>query len=225
MLRPTGVLLDMDGTLIDSNDAHAHAWVKALTENGVDVEFKAVRERIGKGGDKLLPEVSGIDAESSKGKAISKRRSEIFLAEFLPNLRPFPGVEQLLTRMKEEGLELAVASSSKKDELGGLLRVSGADKFIKASTSSDDAENSKPDPDIIHAALDVLGHPPEQVIFLGDTPYDVEASLKAGIRVVALRCGGWSDTDLRGAIQIYDDPADLLARFDESPFAQGKSRT
>jgi len=221
MDRPTGVLLDVDGTLVDSNDAHAHAWLKALTEAGITTDFTAVRRLIGKGGDKLLPEVAGIDAESSKGKAISKRRGEIFQKEYLPKLKPFPGVKDLLTRMKRAGLELAVASSAKEDELKALLRVCGADEFIKASTSSDDAENSKPDPDIVYAAIEQLGHPAEKVILLGDTPYDVEASLKAGIRVVALRCGGWGDADLKGAVRIYDDPADLLARFDESPFGGG----
>ncbi|MBN9518165.1 HAD family hydrolase [bacterium] len=214
----TGVLLDVDGTLVTSNDAHAHAWVKALAEAGVATKFAAVRRLIGKGGDKLLPEVSGIDAKSEKGQAISKRRGEIFQKEYLPRLKPTPGAKELLARMKTAGLELAVASSAKEDELQGLLRVCGADEFIEASTSSDDAKSSKPDPDIVHAALGELGHPKETVVLLGDTPYDVEASLKAGIRVVALRCGGWGDADLKGATRIYDDPADLLARFDESPF-------
>ena len=218
MERPTGVLLDVDGTLVDSNDAHAHAWVEALAESGVSADLATVRRLIGMGGDKLLPEVAGIEADSAKGKAISKRRGEIFQKVYVPKLRPFPGTKELLARMKNEGLQLAVASSSKKDELDGLLRICGADEFIEARTSSDDAENSKPDPDIVHAALNRLGHPPDRVILLGDTPYDVEASLKAGIRVVALRCGGWGDADLRGALQVYDDPADLLAGFDESPF-------
>ncbi len=221
MERPTGVLLDVDGTLVDSNDAHAHAWVRALAEAGVRAEFATVRRLIGKGGDKLLPEVSGIDAESPKGKAISGRRGEIFQADYLPGLKPFPGAEKLLARMRKAGLELAVASSAKEGELERLLKVCGADAYIEASTSSDDAENSKPDPDIVHAALGRLGHPPEKVILLGDTPYDVAASRKAGIRVVALRCGGWGDADLAGAVRVYDDPADLLARFDESPFAGG----
>jgi beta-phosphoglucomutase-like phosphatase (HAD superfamily) len=190
MQRPTGVLLDVDGTLVDSNDVHAHAWVEALAEAGVSADFATVRRLIGKGGDKLLPEVAGIEADSTKGQAISKRRGEIFQKVYLPKLRPFPGTKELLARMKHEGLQLAVASSSKEDELDGLLCVCGADEFIKASTSSDDARNSKPDPDIVHAALNRLGHSPDRVILLGDTPYDVEASLKAGIRVVALRCGG-----------------------------------
>lgn len=221
MERPTGVLLDVDGTLVDSNDAHAHAWVRALAEVGVAADFAAVRRLIGKGGDKLLPEVSGLDAESPKGQAIVERRGEIFRREYLPTLRPFPGVTELLARMRREGLRLAVASSAKEDELADLLHVCGADRFVEASTSSDDAERSKPDPDIILAALDQLGHAPGRVMLLGDTPYDVEAATRAGVRVVAVRCGGWGDADLRGAVEVYDDPADLLARFDGSPFASG----
>ena len=218
MDRPTGVLLDIDGTLVDSNDAHAHAWVRALAETGVRVDFTAVRRLIGKGGDKLLPEVAGIDAGSARGEAISQRRGEIFRTEYLPELRPFPGAKELLARMTSAGLELVAASSAQETELKELLRVCGADEFIEASTSSDDAKNSKPDPDIVRAALERLGHPPERLVLLGDTPYDLEAAARAGVRVVALRCGGWGDADFKGAVRIYDDPADLLARFDESPF-------
>jgi len=219
-MRPTGALLDVDGTLIDSNDSHAHAWVDALRDAKFDVEFSAVRRLIGMGGDKLLPTVAGIDAESQQGQAITKRRAEIFRRIYLPNIRPFPAVKQLLERMKQEGLELAIASSSKSAELESLLRIAEAEQFLKAKTSSDDAENSKPDPDIVHAALVRLGQPRESVILLGDTPYDVAAGLKAGIRVVALRCGGWMDSELQGAVQIYDDPLDLLNRFDQSPFTR-----
>lgn len=216
MPKLSGVLLDVDGTLVDSNDAHARAWVQAMSENGVKVDFTTVRRLIGKGGDKLLPEAAGIDAESTKGRAISDRRGEIFQKEFLPHLRPFPGVKELLARMKNEGLRLAVASSAKKDELKGLLRLCGADEFIEASTSSNDAEQSKPDPDIIHAALEELELPAAEVILLGDTPYDVEAGIRAGVRVVAFRCGGWDDQNLARAIAIYDNPADLLSKFEES---------
>src|SRR5262245_4766424 len=124
-----GVLLDVDGTLVDSNDAHAKAWVQALAENEITVAFEKVCLLIGKGGDKLLPEAAGIEAESSQGKAISKRRGEIFQKEFLPSLRPFPRVQELLRRMKQEGLRLGVASSAQADELKGLLRVCGAEHF------------------------------------------------------------------------------------------------
>ena len=113
---------------------------------------------------------------------------------------------------------MAAASSAKKDELGPLLKVCGADRVIHAATSSDDAEESKPDPDILHAALKQIGLPAAAVVMLGDTPYDVEAARRAGVRVIALRCGGWSDSDL-AADAIYDDPADLARHIDRSPLA------
>jgi HAD superfamily hydrolase (TIGR01509 family) len=220
MPRLMGVLLDVDGTLVDSNDAHARAWVQALSEAGIRANFETVRRLIGKGGDKLLPEVAGIEADSPRGKAISERRGEIFRREFLPSLHPFPGAKELLARMKKEGLRLSVASSAKDDELKGLLRVCGADELVEASTSSDDADRSKPDPDIVRAALKRLSLPAGQVILLGDTPYDIEAGTRAGVKVVALRCGGWGDAGLAGALCVYDGPADLLAHFEESPFGR-----
>ena len=213
-----GVLLDIDGTLIDSNDAHAEAWIQALAEAGVQADFQTIRRLIGKGGDKLLPEAVGIEADSTKGKAISTRRGEIFQRYFLPAVQPFPGVKELLQRMKQTGLRLAVASSSKEKELKALLHICGAEDLAGNSTSSDDAERSKPDPDIIQAALKQIDLKPEEVILLGDTPYDVESGTAAGVKVVALRCGGWNDVVLEGAIEIYDSPADLLAHYAESPF-------
>ncbi len=218
MPRVEGVLLDVDGTLVDSNGAHAAAWQKALAEAGFQVEFERLRRLIGKGGDKLLPEVTGVEADSPRGETISKRRAEVFNEEFLPRLRPFPCARELLARMKRDGLRLAVASSAKEDELKGLLRVCGAEDLLEATTSSDDADNSKPDPDIVHAALRRIRLPADRVILLGDTPYDIEAGNRAGVGVVAVRCGGWGDSDLAGAMAVYDDPADLLARFDQSPF-------
>jgi HAD superfamily hydrolase (TIGR01549 family) len=213
-----GIILDVDGTLVDSNDAHARAWVEALAEHGFEVPFARIRRLIGMGGDKLLPEAAGIEEASPQGRKISKRRQELFRAE-LPSLRAFPGVKDLLLRMRQQGLALVVASSAKKDELGALLKLCGADEVIEDKTSSDDAERSKPDPDIIQAALENLDLPPEVVLMLGDTPYDIEAARRAAIKVIAFRCGGWQDTDLAGALAIYDDPADLLAHFESSPIA------
>lgn len=217
MKRIEGVLLDIDGTLVASNDAHAHAWVEALAERGIRVAFEEVRRRIGKGGDKLLPEVSGLSADSSEGKTISKRRGEIFRTRYLPELKPTPGARELLERLDELGLRMVVATSAKKDELEGLLKVCGADEFIDDQTSSDDVENSKPDPDTVGSALKKGGFRPDEAYLLGDTPYDVAAARRAGVGTIAVRCGGWGDADLAGATAIYNDPADLLARFDSSP--------
>jgi HAD superfamily hydrolase (TIGR01509 family) len=216
-----GVILDVDGTLVDSNDAHAQAWVDALAEHDIQVGFEKVRPLVGMGGDKLLPEVSGIEEDTPEGERISKRRGEIFKQRYLPTLKAFPSTRELLQRMRDEGLKLVVASSAKEDELNPLLKIAGADGLVEEKTSSDDAENSKPDPDIVKAALDGSGLAPDEVLMLGDTPYDIESASGAGVGVVAFRCGGWEDSDLSGAIAIYDGPADLLSNYESSPVGRG----
>jgi len=216
----SGVILDVDGTLVDSNDAHTHAWVEALAGYGFHVHFDKVRRLIGMGGDKLLPLVSGLKEDSPKGEQISKRRGEIFTQKYLPTLKAFPGTKELLLHMRAKGLRLVVASSAKEDELKPLLKVCGADEVIEDKTSSDDADRSKPDPDIVHAALKNLGIPPAEVVMLGDTPYDIEAATRAEVAVIAFRSGGWNDGELTGALAVYQDPADLLARYDASPLGR-----
>jgi HAD superfamily hydrolase (TIGR01509 family) len=222
-MAPTrGVLLDLDGTLVQSNDAHARAWRTALAEHGFAVTFDDIRPLIGMGGDKLLPRVAGVEAESAVGKRINARRSEVFLTEHLPTLRPCRGAEALLMKLTDRGFRLAVASSSKEEELTPLLKVCGADRIVDTATSSDDAERSKPDPDILHAALGRIGLPAKEVVLVGDTPYDIEAARKAGMRVVALRCGGWwADADLGAADAVYDDPLALAEQLEESVITRG----
>lgn len=212
-----GIILDIDGTLVDSNDAHARAWVEAFAEHGIDVSFEQVRRLIGMGGDKLLPKVAGISEDTPIGKAISGRRGEIFKTRYLPHIKAFPRTRELLLRMHNDGLKLVVASSAKEDELKPLLEIIGATDLIEEKTSSDDAENSKPDPDIVKAALDGADFSADEAVMLGDTPYDIEAATRAGVKVIAFRSGGWDDAQLAGAMAIYDGPADLLAHYDESP--------
>jgi HAD superfamily hydrolase (TIGR01509 family) len=212
------VIFDIDGTLVDSNDAHGEAWVEALTERGRRVTFERVRPLIGMGGDKLLPEVAGISADSAEGQAISERRREIFRQRFLPTLQPTRGANALLEHLRDDRMTLVVASSAQASEIDSLLQVANAAKLFESKASSDDAERSKPDPDIVQAAIDRTGCPREEVMMIGDTPYDIEAALRAGIGIVALRCGGWRDDALGKALAIYDDPADLLEHYDVSPF-------
>lgn len=216
------VLLDIDGTLIDSNDAHAVAWVKALSEAGFDVPLSRVRPLIGMGADKLLPRVTGLSSESHKGQSIARRRGEIFRKEYLPSLKPFPSARDLLLRMKKAGLMLVTATSSGDADAKGLLEAANVRDLIEAETTANDAASSKPDPDIIEAALSRAGESPRRAILLGDTPYDIAAATRAGVRSIALRCGGWPDAELAGAVAVYDDPADLLARYHESPLHTGR---
>lgn len=212
-------LLDIDGTLVDSNDAHARTWVEAFRRGGYDVPFEKVRPLIGMGADNLIPAAVGISKETEVGEQLSKWWEEIFKEKYLPHIKAFPKVRELLQRMRDSGLKLVVASSSKEELLEKLLEITGAKDLLQDETSADDAKSSKPDPDIVHAALEKAGVPPDEALMLGDSPYDIEAAGKAGVDLVALRCGGFSDSDLKGALAIYDDPADLLEHYDESPFA------
>lgn len=215
---PRGVLLDLDGTLIDSNDAHAHAWVTALAASGFDIPFLRVRRLIGMGGDKLLPELTQVTKDSPQGQRISDDWERIFARDYQPHLRPFPQVRGLVQRLREAGLRVAIASSSQAAQLDALLPLADIADLLDDTTSSDDAAQSKPDPDIIGAARRKIGLASAETLLLGDTPYDIEAAQQAGVRAVAVRCGGWGGTDLAGALAIYDDPAELLARFGTSPF-------
>ena len=213
------VLFDVDGTLVDSNDAHADAWVNAFREHGVNVDWLKVRRSIGMGGDKLMPAVSGISESSPQGEAIAKERGKIFKRDFLPRIKAFRNASRLVATIKDRGLIAVAASSAAKDELTPLLKIAGADSLMDAKTSGDDAEESKPEPDIILAALKRAGASADEAIMIGDTPFDVEAARRAGVKVIGFRSGGWGDGDLDGAIAIYDGPWDLLARIDDSPLA------
>ncbi|HEY0154645.1 MAG TPA: HAD family hydrolase [Longimicrobium sp.] len=214
-------ILDIDGTLIDSNDAHAQAWVDVGKEMGFDIEFGHVRRLIGMGGDKVLPEITGLEDESDEAEKVKKRRGEIFQERYLPTLQPFPQARELLERFRADGMALVVATSASKDDMGKLLEKAGIKDLIEEKTSQSDVEASKPDPDVIEAAVEKAGCKPSEAVMLGDTPYDVEAARRAGVPCVALRCGGWGDEDLKDAVAIYDDPADLLANYAGSPFGNG----
>jgi HAD superfamily hydrolase (TIGR01509 family) len=210
----TAFLFDVDGTLVDSNDAHAAAWVKAFAEEGVRVDREQVRRSIGMGGDKLMPAVSGLSADSPEGTRIGERRKAIFRDEFLPHLRAFPGAADLIRALQQRRVTLTAASSARRDELRPLLAIADASALLGTAASGDDVEESKPAPDIVSAALRKLDVQAEDAVMIGDTPYDIEAAHAAGVRCIAFRCGGWSDEDLANAVDIYDGPADLLAHLD-----------
>ena len=212
-----GILLDIDGTLVDSNDANARCWMEALLAHGIEVNYIKLREGIGMGGDNFLPKLANLDAESEQGKAVSETRSQILKSKYMPHLQGFPQVKELLTRLHDDGLKLVVATSAKADEAEILLKLTGARDLIDEIATSEDAKNSKPDPDILHAALQKSGLSAGDVVMLGDTPYDVEAAQKAGIRSIGVRSGGWTAPDLKGTLAVYNDPADLLAHYAESP--------
>lgn len=216
MAEIRAVLLDVDGTLIDSNDAHARAWVDVGAEFGHPIEYDRVRRMIGMGGDKVMPRLTGLEEDSEEGRRIKERRGEIFRSHYLPELQAFPGVRDLLQRLRDDGRQLVVATSASEKDLKALLAQAGLEDLIDDATNADQAEESKPDPDIVEAALKKTGEPADRVVMLGDTPYDVEAAGRAGVRIIALRCGGWGDEELAGASSIHADPAELLRHYEST---------
>jgi HAD superfamily hydrolase (TIGR01509 family) len=217
-----GIIFDVDGTLVDSNDAHAQSWVDTFAEAGYDVPFEAVRPLIGMGGDKLLPKTIGIRHDSEEGKKLSKRRSGIFRKKYLPNLRPLEGSRALVLRVRSEGLKAIVATSAKDDELKGLLEAAEVADLMEEKATASDAKRSKPDPDIVEAAIEESGISPQNLVMIGDTPYDIEAASKAKVRTIAFRSGGWTDEALAGAVEVFAGPADLLAHYDSSLIGREK---
>lgn len=225
MQRLHAVIFDIDGTLLDSNDANAYAWRKTFEEFGKRVPQPDIRASIGKGGDNLLPDFWSKEELERLEEPLGKRRSEIYKSELLPKMQAFTLAREFGERLRKEGLRVAVASSAKADELEAALQIIGFKDLIEAQTSSDDAPRSKPDPDIFLAALDRLGGPdPARVLVVGDTPYDVTGAKKAGMRTVAVLCGGFSRESLEeaGALAIFQSPSELLLRYDETPFAAGE---
>ncbi|MBE9184680.1 HAD family hydrolase [Microcoleus sp. LEGE 07076] len=216
-MKLQAVMLDVDGTLVLSNDAHAQAWIEAFAAFGYDVPFDKIRPLIGMGGDKVIPKmVSGLSEEEGDGKKIAQRRKELIINRFSSTLDPAPGSRELVLKMQHQKLRLIIATSATADELSGLLKAARVDDLLDEATTSSDAEASKPEPDIVEAALSKLQVEASQVVMLADTPYDIEAASKCGVGVIAFRCGGFDDASLGGALAIYDDPADLLADYDNS---------
>src|SRR5947209_12011362 len=164
------VLFDVDGTLIDSNDQHARAWVAALAEAGYTIPFERVRPLIGMGGDKVLPElVPGLEEDSPQGKAIDDARKRIFKERELSTIPATRGARELLEAVRKRGVRVVVATSAKKSELDGLLARGDLGPLVDVAATGDDAEDSKPDPDIIGAALKKAGVTAADAVMIGDT--------------------------------------------------------
>jgi HAD superfamily hydrolase (TIGR01509 family) len=217
------VIFDVDGTIVDSNEAHVTAWDRAFRRFGKNFPKEQLREQIGKGADQYLPAFLNEEELRSIGDKIDKYRSEIFQKEYLPNLKPFPKVRELFERIRGEGKCIALASSGKKEDLRVLTKIANVADLVDFEITADDAKKSKPAADIFESTLQKLHQPsPDTVISVGDTPYDVEAAKKVGVATIALLCGGFSEAKLRGAgaIAIYRDPADLLDHYEKSPIAR-----
>ncbi len=194
--------------------------MRALSAFGFTVEPATVVRWIGMGGDKILPRVRpDLNEDTEPGASIVRMRQQLFLNEYAKRLEPTNGARDFLRKVGRASILRVVATSANKEELEALLDAAQLASEIDLATTSDDADRSKPDVDIVESALRKAGVGRDDAIYLGDTPYDIEAAHRAGVRTIALRSGGWDDAALAQAEAIYDDPADLLQRFDESLIA------
>ena len=207
------VLLDVDGTLVDTTYLHAVCWAEALSDHGVVRPTADLHPLIGMSSDLLLDRVFAATpaAEQLRSRVVD-RHLELY-REHWPRLRPLPGAGALLRRLKERGLTTVLSSSASEEELGALRKALDADDWIDDATSSDDADAGKPAPDLVHVALRRTRTAPEQAVFVGDAVWDGQAASRAGVRFVGLLCGGTTEAQLRasGAEEVYADPAFLLA--------------
>jgi HAD superfamily hydrolase (TIGR01509 family) len=216
------VIFDLDGTLVDSNELHVLAWQETFQHFGKEIPLERLREQIGKGGDQYLPVFLNELEMREFGKEADEYRGKIFKKKYLPQVRPFPEVRELLERVRSDGKKIGLASSSKEDEVHRYEKLAGIEGLADSLISADLVAHSKPKSDVFVAALRMLGSlPPEEAIAIGDTPYDVQAAKKIDLPIIGLLCGGFSETVLRdeGACAIFRDPADLFERYYQSPLA------
>ena len=221
-MRIKAIFFDIDGTLIDSNDMHILAWQEAFAAIGESFDREVIHDQIGKGTDMLVPTLLP-ELDDAAVEKLGDAHGAIFKAKFLSEARPFAGARDLLSHAHGLGQQVVLASSASRAELDHYARLLDARDLIDVMTSSDDVEQTKPAPDIFATALAKLtGIGADEVIVVGDTPYDMQAANKAGIAAVALRSGKFADDALwnAGAIAIYDDAAALLADYASSPLGR-----
>jgi phosphoglycolate phosphatase-like HAD superfamily hydrolase len=215
MMAPSSeraLIFDVDGTLVDSNEAQAAAWAEALRDHDIDREVDAIVPLVGMGAERLVPRLAGVPVDSTLGRAIAERRRELFREVYFDHVAPFHGVRALFERLRADGVRLAAASPVRRDELEALLEVAIVHDLVDVRASLEDV--AWPRLDVIDAALSRLGTDPGSTLMVGDSPFDIESAYQVGMGTIALRCGGWDERDLEQALVIYDDPRAMLADYD-----------
>jgi HAD superfamily hydrolase (TIGR01549 family) len=204
-------IVDVDGTLVDTNYHHALAWYRAFRAHDVTVPLWKLHRHVGMGGDKYVAAVAGDDVEERLGDDLRARWEEIF-GEVIDEIGPLPGARDLLVALKQYGLAVVIATSSIQDHLDVFLDLLDAREIVDDWTMKDDVEQSKPEPDLVRAALEKAGT--DDAFMIGDTPWDVEAARKAGVPTVCVLTGGFGRDELEeaGAVAVYES-ADELYRY------------
>lgn len=204
-MRLQGILFDIDGTLVDSNDIHTDCWVEAFAHFGKRVEWNLMRTQIGKGGDLLVPDLLNAREMRNFGEPLKKYRSEIFKQKYMKTVKPFPGVDEIFSALRKAGVKLALASSANPDEVEYFIELLGIAGLLEGATSKKDARFSKPSPEIFEAALEQTGTDPQYTIAVGDTPYDVLSAHRIPLPIVAVLCGGFPRQTLEKAEFLFEN--------------------
>ena len=199
------MLLDIDGTLVDSNEKHTDCWIEAFARFGKTVERSVVRQQIGKGGDLLVPDTLNAREMRNYGTEVQEYRGELWKREYMKGVEPFPGVVNCIRAIHGRGIRLAFASSSSAEEVEYYVGLLGVGKLLEGTTSKSDAQFSKPSPEIFQAALECVKADPARTLAVGDTPYDILAAHRIALPVVALRTGGFAEELLAKAEFVFED--------------------
>ena len=212
-------LLDVDGTLIDSNYHHALAWYRAFRRSGIVLPLWRIHRHVGMGGDQLVPALVGKRMNRERGDELRAARDEEY-AQLIGEVAPLEGARELITDLKQRGLTVVLASSAPQDEIDHYLELLDARELADAWTTDDDVEATKPEPDLVQAALEKAGT--EEAVMVGDTPWDVEAARKAGLETICVITGGFSEQELRdaGAVAVFESVEELRKRLEETPLGR-----
>lgn len=213
------VLFDVDGTLVDSNYVHVHAWQRAFRDADVPVDAWRIHRGIGMDGATLLQELAGDASDDQRARA--KELHSSYYTEMAPLLRLLPGAKALLATVADRGLQVVLATSAPEDELAVLRKILDSEDIVSVVTSSEDVDTAKPDPSIVQVALDKAGVTADRAVFLGDSVWDATAATRVSVPMIGVRSGGVGADELQnaGAAMVFDDPADLLAQLDATPIA------
>jgi len=220
-MKPLAAILDVDGTLVDSNYEHTRAWYRTLREWDLTLPQARIHKSIGMGSDQLVPHLTGWKRDDPRLEALSLARAELFQREYLAQIRPLPGATEFVRQLKESGYRICLASSAKSDEVKHYTELLAIGDLLDETTSDQDVEATKPAPELFDQACERLGVSPGAALVVGDSVWDGKAAERAGIRFVGLCTGGFSAAELReaGAVAVYAELPEVLARWDSSPFA------
>ena len=218
MRMPPVAILDVDGTLVDTNYHHAIAWYRAFTQHDVGLPVWRIHRAIGMGGDHLVAALAGDDVEKEQGDDIRTAEKALYMA-LIHEVRPLPDARRLIEAMKDRGHRVVLASSAKQREIDHYLDLLDARELADDWTSSADVERTKPDPDLVHTALEKVGG--GDAVMVGDSVWDCEAAARAGIPTVAVLTGGFAESELRqaGATHVFESLRDLLDSLNETPLS------